>query len=101
MTFFSAEIPLLLLLVVRERVLRGVADVFAPVLEDPRRLLERLEVEQTPRGGVLVRRVLGLVEAERVPEDDVEGGRVVPVAARVPVLGLLVVLAAAGLGTWE
>ena len=47
-----------------------------------------------------MRRVLGLVEAERCSEDDVEGGHIVPVAARVPILGLLVVLAATRLSTW-
>lgn len=76
---------------------RGVTDVLPAVLQYLGGLFERFQVEQS--AGVLVRRVPGLVEAERVPEDDVEGGRVVPVASRVAVLGFLVVLAAAGLGT--
>lgn len=74
--------------------LRGVADVFAPIFQYLGRLLERFQIVQV--GEVQVG-VVALVVPERHAEDDVERARVVLVAAGVPVQRLLVVLAATGL----
>ena len=76
------------------------ADVPSQLLQDSHRLVQGLgRVKQ--RIPIKVQRVLLVVKAERQAQDDVQRGRIVVVAARVPVQRLLVQLAAIGLGSWK
>lgn len=82
--------------VLRVRVVRGLADVPAHLLKDASGFVQGLGVKQ--RLPIKVQRILLVVEAERESQDDVQSGRIVVVAARVPVERLLVQLAAVRLG---
>lgn len=85
-------------LVVREGMVGCVAAVAPPTLQYAGRLLQRLLVEHVP-GTVAGQGVLRVVQVRGEAQHDVEGGRIVAMAAGVPVQWLLVELAAIRLGT--
>lgn len=84
--------------VVRERMVGGFAAVAPPALQYTGRLLQAFLVEYVTRT-VAGQRVFRGVHLESEAQHDVEGGRIVAVAARVSEHRLLVELAAIRLGT--
>lgn len=102
--FYLAATPLLnhrpflpLRSVLRVGMIGRIADVLPHLLQNPHRLVLRVE----ERLSVTIQRVLLLVETERQTEHHVQCRRVVVVTSRVAVLGLLVQLTAIRLSTWN
>lgn len=87
--FFSPSI-------LRIRMIRRLADVLPHLFEDSRRLVQGFRVEQGLP--VIFQRILLVVEAECQSEDNIQGGRIVVMTARVPIERLLVQFTAVRLG---